>query len=104
MMLNIQRRPIETLDEESAFASWLFERPSEYIITKLNHIYGVDSHRRKKQLLLAISIVLYPIFIIILVFKAWSWVWDFTAFFGYKVLFVAHFVVFNIFLTSRLER
>lgn len=103
MMLNIQRRPVETLDEESAFASWLFERPSEYIITKLSYIYGVDSHRRKKQFLLAVSIVLYPVFLIVLVFNAWSWVWDFTAFFGYKLLLVAHIVAFNVLLTSRFE-
>jgi hypothetical protein len=89
-LFNIERRETVELSESGAFLSYLFQQPIEWLIRKLTHLYGNDTHRRKKQLFYAFSNVVTVLAVLLLIIVGWSWFWIFDMLFGYKCLGIAY--------------
>ena len=68
-MTNQVRRQKVELDENSAYCNWLFFKPAEKIVLFMHANYRVDTHRKKKQILLVFIVIAAAITNLLVAFR-----------------------------------
>ena len=68
-MTNQVRRQKVELDENSAYCNWLFFKPAEKIVQFMHANYRVDTHRKKKQILLVFIVIAAAITNLLVAFR-----------------------------------